>query len=158
MLHSLLARRCCWCFAREQHIFRGHRILRVPPRHLWRQYDAAYFVQGGITWKMMCQKDCTTVLVFPKVPAHLEDWQGFVRHPLSVMFAVMLSIEPFLHFNAHQNDTEQYTEAHHLIHGYVILGIIATLLYYGLLLDSAVFSVEVSVFVFVCGRMLTSGW
>ena len=106
----------------------------------------------------MCQKDCTTVLGFPKVPAHLEDWQGFVRLPLSVMFAVMLSIDLFFHFDAHQNDTEQCADTHHLIHGYMILGIIGTLLYYSLLLDFAVFSVKISVFVFVCGRMLTSGW
>ena len=96
-------------------------------------------------------------LGFPKVPAHFGDWQGFVGLPLSVMFAVMLSIEPFLHFNAHQYDTEQCAEADHLIHGYVILGIIGTLLYNGLLLDFAVFSVKVLVFVFMCGRMLTSG-
>ena len=103
--------------------------------------------------KTLRPKEFMTFLGFPKVPAHLEDWQGFAGLPLSVMFAVMLSIELFLQFNAHQNDTDRCAEAHHLIHC-----IIGTLPYYGLLLDFAVFSVKVSAFVFVCGRMLTSGW
>ena len=43
----------------------------------------------------------------------------------------------------------------HLIHGYLIMGTIGMLLYNALLLDVAVFSVNVSAFVLVCGGTLT---
>ena len=69
--------------------------------------------------------------------------------PLSVVFAVMLSIELILHFNAQQVEgffTEQCAEVHHIIHGSWIMGIMSMLLYYGLLLDFAVFSLKVSAF------------
>ena len=89
------------------------------------------FVQGGNMWKTLCQKECMTFLGLPKKPAHLGDWQNFVAPPLSAVFAVMLSIGPFLHFYAYHDEgffTEQCAELHHLIHGYLIMGIIGMLL------------------------------
>ena len=101
------------------------------------------------------QKEFITFLGFPKVPAHLGDWQNVVGLLLSVVLAVMLSIEPILHCYAHQDEglfTEQCEVAHHLIHDYSVMGMIGMLLYYSLLLDLAVFSMKVSAFVLVCGR------
>ena len=116
------------------------------------------YVQGGKMWTTLRQKEFITFLGFPKVPAHLGDWQNVVGVLLSIVLAVMLSIEPILHCYAHQDEglfTEQCEEAHHLIHDYSVMGMIGMLLYYSLLLDLAVFSMKVSAFVLVCGRMLT---
>ena len=113
------------------------------------------YVQGGKMWNALRQKEFITFLGFSKVPAHLGDWQNVVGLLLSVVLAVMLSIEPILHCYTHPDKglfTEQCEEAHHLIHDYSVMGMIGMLLYYSLLLDLAVFSMKLSAFVLVCGR------
>ena len=37
-------------------------------------------VQGGKTWKSIRQKEFIPVLGFPKVPAHLAEWQNLVSY------------------------------------------------------------------------------
>ena len=73
---------------------------------------------------------------------------------LSVVLMVMFSIEPILHCDAYQDEglvTKQCEQSFHFIHDDSVTGMVGMPLYYSLLLDLSVFSMQVSAIVLVCG-------
>lgn len=104
------------------------------------------------------QHEFNTVLCL-KIPKHLENWTDSASVALVFALFMMLVLEPILWcwevgiktgklFEGSCPEAEGVTER------YSVFCMIAMFLYYALLVDLAVFSMRISAFVLVCGRMV----
>merc|ERR1719217_1644793 len=92
------------------------------------------------------------------IPMYLTNWQEAFNLVLMTVLMSMLATEPILHCFGTE-DVDLFSPYCKEVKGfsgvYYTLNMIATILYYSLLLDLAVFNNRVSAYVLVCGRMLS---
>jgi hypothetical protein len=128
---------CCRAFI---YLFSMTQLLYLQLTKLWVSIKARDFIQ------IYCLK----------IPKHLQNWQDSSSLCLMMALIVMLCLEPMLWCWGGDNKMfEEYCpQAKDKVFAYSIFSMFAMFLYYGLLVDVAVFSMRVSAFVLVCGRML----